>query len=100
MSTIPSFGNKQPYEEYYVSFNFSHDLAPDEEISSASVTVKDAQGADATSTIVKSVLLASDCRVFVFVQGGTAQTYKMTCKIVCSNTEKYEKEAYLPVGDV
>jgi len=98
--TVPSFGNKQPYEEYYVSFNFSHDLSSGEEISSAVVTVTDEDGEDATDEIVKSVLLASDCRVFVFIQGGTEQTYKMTCKIVCSNTEKYEKEAYLPVSDV
>ena len=98
--TVPSFGNKQPYEEYYVSFNFSHDLASGEEISSAVVTVTDEDGEDATDEIVKSILLASDCRVFVFIQGGTEQTYKMTCKIVCSNTEKYEKEAYLPVSDI
>ena len=98
--TVPSFGNKQPYEEYYVSFNFSRDLATDEEISSASVTVEDALGADATDEIVEDVLLVGDCRVFVFVKGGTEQTYKITCKVVCSNTEKYEKEAYLPVSEL
>lgn len=98
--SIPSFGNKQPYEEYYVSFNFSNDIACGEEIDSASVVVIDGEGEDATAEIVKSVLLASGCRVFVFVQGGTEQTYKMTCKVICSNTEKYEKEAYLPVSDI
>lgn len=98
--TIPSFGNKQPYEEYYVSFNFSRDLAFAEEISSASVSVADAQGADATDAIVEDILLVGDCRVFVFVKGGTTQTYKITCKVVCSNGEKYEKEAYLPVSEI
>jgi len=98
--TIPSFGNKQPYEEYYVSFNFSRDLAFNEEISSASVSVEDANGADATDEIIEDILLVGDCRVFVFIKGGTEQTYKMTCKIICSNTEKYEKEAYLPVSNI
>jgi hypothetical protein len=97
--TIPSFGNKQPYEEYYVSFNFSNDLTSGE-ITSAVVTVEDENGADVTSSIVSNTFINGGCRVFAFVKGGTEQTYKMTCKIVCSNTEKYEKEAYLPVSDV
>ena len=28
------------------------------------------------------------------------ETYKITCKIVCENGEKYEKEAYLPVEEI
>jgi len=95
--TVQSFSAKQPYEKYYVSFNFSRVIPSGVEILSTAVTAVDAQGADATATIINNTLLTGDCKVHVCVKGGTVQTYKITCKIVCDNDEKYELDGYLPV---
>lgn len=97
--TIKYFSPKQSYEEYYISFNFKNVLG-DDTITSATVTVVDALGADATSTLTTvGSQVISGSNVNVWVKAGTAQRYKITCKIVSSSEEKYEQDAYIVVEE-
>lgn len=91
------FGDKQPSEEYNVSFNFSRVIQSGSNIESASVVAVDAQGTDVTDELIGSVTLSGKYKVVAFVQGGTVQRYKITCYITCDDGEKYEDEAYLNV---
>ena len=92
------FGVKQNWEEYYVSFNFVRVIANDTEIVSSDVIVYDAQGAIVTETIIDAEkTLINGAKIFVFVRGGSEQTYKLTCRITCANGEKYEEDAELSV---
>lgn len=95
--TIQTFGTKQPFEAYYVSFSFALALN-DATISSASVSATDAEGKDVTGEIIGAVVI-SGCRVNVWVKGGTEQTYKITCKITTSLGEQFEEDGYLPVEE-
>ena len=95
---VRSFSSKQPYEEYYVAFDFFRVIDDGATISSATVSAVDALGASATSTVTSvGKQTVSGSRVNIWVQGGTAQRYKITCKIQTSTGEKYEQDAYLTV---
>lgn len=98
---IQSFGSKQSYEEYFVTFDFFRLISSDE-ILSAAVVVTDSTGAVVTDTLTEAVKQSiSGSQVNVFVKAGTSgSTYKITCKIVTETTEQYEMEAYLPVLDI
>ena len=92
-------GAKQPYEAYYIQFNFTRYLGT-ATISSATVTAVDiADNSDVTATIttVGSQSITSPS-VYVWVKAGTtAHTYQITCKITASDGSKYELDALLPV---
>jgi hypothetical protein len=92
------FGPKQPWEEYYVAFNFVRVITPETEIESAIISVVDEEGADATSTLTDPTKIEIvDEKVFVWVRGGTEQVYKITCRITMDNGEKFEQDAELEV---
>lgn len=97
MRTLDS---KQPYEAYYIAFDFSNVIASSS-IVSATITVVDSSGEDKTSTITTAesqVLTAT--QVNVWIKGGTdGETYKITCRIITNSVpaEKYELDAELPV---
>ena len=92
------FGTKQPYEEYYVEFNFKNDLGT-ETASSATVTATLTTEGDSTTTITTAALqYLSTTSVFVWVKAGASgSSYKITAKVVGSAGSKYELEAMLPV---
>ena len=92
---------KQPYEEYYIKFDFTNVIGT-AEIDSSVVSAIDSSGADATTTVTKvaNQLIATPY-VNVWVQGGvTGERYTITCKIVTDAGEKYELEAELPVVEI
>ena len=96
------FGSKQPYEEYYVAFDFTADVG-EAAIASAEVIVYDSSEATCTSTLtdVANQSLATTS-VNVWVQGGeTGQEYKITCRIETNSTpaEKFELDGTLPVEE-
>jgi hypothetical protein len=97
------FGEKQPYEEYYVAFDFSNVLAS-ASINSATVTAVDSEGANATAAIIDSGQQIIDNVLFhvnVWVKGGVSGiTYTITCKTITSSGEKYELDAQLPVMEI
>lgn len=96
-----AFSAKQSYEEYFVAFNFARVITSGTTISSATVIVYDAVGAVVTSTLTDvDKQSISGTKIFVWVRGGSEQTYKITCRIVMSNSEKFEQDAELPVTEV
>ncbi len=99
---MDAFDAKQPYEAYYVDFDFVNVLGDSDEIHEATVTAVDGNGADVTATIISTVKQSIvSPKVYVWVMAGTTgQTYTITCKIVTDNLEKYEKEATLAVTEI
>jgi hypothetical protein len=99
---MDAFGPKQPYDEYYVDFDFSKDLVSPDAVSVASVTATDENGADATLVITSAIKQSiTSPKVFVWVKGGVDRTmYVITCKIVTTNGEKYEKDGEIFVEEV
>jgi hypothetical protein len=97
-----SFGSKQPYESYYVAFDFTNVIG-EATITTATVVVVDEEGTVVTETLttVGSQLIVSPI-VNVWVKGGaTGKKYKITCKIGTDSTpsELYELDAWLPVRE-
>ena len=93
------FVDKQPYEEYYIDFDFVNVIAYPEESFSATGTAVDELGANATTTIITAIKQYLDpTKVYVWVKGGTTgKTYTITCRIVTDIGEKYEKEGQMSV---
>jgi hypothetical protein len=94
-----SLGAKQPYEAYYIQFDFTRYLGT-ATISTATVTATDtADDSDVTSTITTvGSQSISGGSVYVWVKAGTTgKTYQVTCKITASDGSKYELDALLPV---
>ncbi len=98
---MQAFGSKQPYDEYYVTFNFVN-LLKKNIIQSAAVSVVDSLAADVTSTltdVTKQTISGQKVKVWIRA-GTTGKTYTITCKIVGSTVvEKYELEATLTVTE-
>lgn len=95
--------DKQPYEEYYIAFDFVNVIGT-AVIVSATVSAIDSLGADATSvvTTVANQSIHSP-QVDVWIKGGVSgEHYTITCKIATNTTppEKYELEAELPVVEI
>lgn len=99
--TMLVFSPKQNYEEYYAVFNFARVVTPSTSILTASVVVYDAAGTPVTATLTdETKLTIVGLKVYVWVRGGSEQTYKITCKIEMSNGEKFEQDAELEVTEI
>ena len=99
------FGNKQPYEEYYIKFDFSEDMSDGDTIATiSSVTAIDvADNSDVSASMLDSNLDFSEgAEASIFLKGGTTDhTYKITCKILTTTLgEKYELEGLLTVKEI
>jgi len=99
---MEAFDPKQPYEAYYMDFDFVNDIVAPDEISTATITVTDPDGADVTSILVSSVKQNIESpKVYFWIQAGTSgKTYTITCKIVTDNGEKYEMEGTIVVAEI
>jgi hypothetical protein len=95
------FSPKQNWEEYYAVFNFARVITPLTTIAHATILVYDEAGVEVSETFTddtKTQIVGS--KVYVWVRGGTEQTYKITCRIIMSNGEKFEQDATLEVVEV
>ena len=102
---LGKFGNKQPYEEYYLKFNFSEDMAAADSISTitAVVTTLDTAATDVSATMLDATQEYSvGQNAYVWIKGGTdAQLYLVTCKILTTTLgEKYELEGSILVREI
>ena len=98
---MDTFGTKQSYEAYYVSFDFINVLTTADSIASAVVTA--AEGAEDKTTIVTTAANQNltRTRVNVWIKAGSSgHTYILTCKIVTTlHAELFEMDVELPVLD-
>jgi len=95
------FSPKQAWEEYYVAFNFARVITPLTTIQSTVILVYDEAGTEVSETFTDDTKTQiTGAKVFVWVRGGTEQTYKITCRIIMSNGEKFEQDATLEVTEV
>lgn len=113
---------KQPYEEYYITFDFLNAINT-AVISSADISVIDSAGVDVTHLMIgltnpsaspsaspssgsfpKSNVPSTDivnAHVHVPIRGGVSgEKYTITCKIITEAYERYELEAQLPVIEI
>ena len=96
-------GSKQPYEAYYVSFNFAN-LIGSSSIATAAVIVTDSSGATCTTAIttVANQTMATST-VNIWIKGGVSGSeYQLSCKITTNAApqERYELDAILPVEEL
>jgi hypothetical protein len=100
---MAKLGSKQPYEEYFISFDFS-DIIGSASIASATTIAYDSTGATITSTVITTANQAlATSAVYIWIKGGiTNNEYKITCKIETDSVppEKYELDADLPVEEI
>ncbi len=91
--------SKQPYEAYYISFDFTNDLGA-ETIASITVDAVDQSTLADESAVILDVSkqVNTDDIVYVWVQSGTSgHDYLITCRIVGSEGSQYELDGILPV---
>ena len=97
---IGSFPDKQPYEEFFVSFNFYRLLArtKDSIATVSELKAYDAGGVDQTTSFINAgAQVIASPRVFAWVKGGTQQRYRLVCKITTAGVKKWQMVAYLRV---
>lgn len=101
------FGTKQPWEEYYVEFDFDPDLSSLDSVEivdsvDSIVAVDYLTKVDVTSAIIDTgMTVILDKGVCPWVKGGVHnKKYKITTKIIGSLGSHYELEAILPVKEI
>jgi len=98
------FGDKQPYEEYYLKFDFSEELAESDSIDTLTATViKISDDTDASDTMLDNSKDYSDgADAYIWIKGGADDTaYLVTCKVLTSVLkEKYELEGSITVREI
>lgn len=93
---------KQPYEAFRVTVNFTENMELTETILSNTIAVVDKDGTDVTSTLLDISLSAiEDHNVHYYVQAGSraASPYKVTTRILTSESNKWEHDLQLTVSD-
>lgn len=96
------FSQKQPYEAYAVSFDFTTVLGA-ETIASDTVTAVDLLDSSDQSLVVLDIAKETDTTTVVYPwvrAGTTGHRYLITCQIVGSLGSLYELEAILPVTEI
>jgi len=95
---------KQPYEEFTVSTDFSRNFATGETVSSQTVTAVDKDGATVTTTVTDQTTVANDggSKVSVLVKAGTvvASPYRLTFRCVTSTGHKWEHDIQMNVREI
>ena len=98
---------KQSWEAYYVYANFAENMVDGETIDTiVSVVAVDANGDDATSTLIESsteqVIPAEPHRVYFRIQNGeeALSEYKTTTKIVTSTGNKWEVDGLVKIKEL
>lgn len=98
-----SFGAKQPYEEYFITFDFVNEIDSSDSIESAEITVVDSNGGDVTDDLTDfSKESVTGTKVYVWIQGGiTGNTYTITCRVITTVLgEMYEVDADIAVLEI
>jgi hypothetical protein len=90
---VVNFSPKQPWEEYYLEFDFSRDFG-EEAIVSAEVSfsplIEDSAGVPLIDEERQALEAA---RVLFWVQGGESGTvYRIECRVVGEDGSRYEME--------
>lgn len=100
---MASFSSKQPWEEYYVAFDFTNVIGS-ASIATATAIMTDPNGTDVTATMTEAANLnIASPIVNVWIKGGTTNNdYKLTCRITTDATpqERFEYDATLPVEEI
>ena len=90
---------KHPFEEYFITFDFTNGLESETLASVDDVSVVDELGADATATITDSGSQTNNTvAVSVWAMGGVyGKSYTFRVQIIGSAGSKYQINAVLPV---
>ena len=99
---VKRYPTKQPYEEYFLTFDFSWVLGSATILSAAVTAVNNDTASDVTATITTvASQIKTNTTVKVWVKAGTTgETYKITVKAVASDGAKYELDGLLPVREL
>jgi hypothetical protein len=91
---------KQPWEEYFLGFDFSN-IIGDRSIQSVAITAALSGGGDVTDTLIDSTKqMIEDPFIYYWVNSSSAGRYKITCRTILSDGSKYEIDATLRVVEL
>jgi hypothetical protein len=92
---------KQSYEERVFSFDFSGKMASDATISSVVSIVPTIEGyvTGSTNVTVGSITTVGQTVQALYRAGTSGELYKITAKIVDSNSQRLEMDGFLRVQD-
>lgn len=95
---------KQPYEEFTVSTNFSKNFSSGEVVESQAVTAIDNLGNDVTTMITNQVTVANDgaSGVSVLVRSGSEDKspYKLSFRCVTNRGHRWEHDIQMKVREI
>lgn len=93
------FGQKLPYEKYFISFDFTALLPAGATILTATVTALDPDDVDVTASLTEvGRQVITSPKVYVYVQGGVAGTeYAITCQVTTNAPSQHQIDGILPV---
>ena len=98
------FKPKQPYEEYFIAFDFTHGLQLGKDtVKTYTITAIDmADDSNVLSTITTTASATNDTRkVYAWVKAGTSgHEYKFGCQIVGNLGVKLELDATMKVHEI
>ena len=101
---LGKFGDKQPYEEYYLKFDFSEEIAENDSVDTLTATViKTEDNSDVSATMLDGTKdYVSGTDAYVWIKGGVTETaYIVTCRIETSVLkERYELEGAITVREI
>lgn len=95
---------KQPYEEFTISTDFSTNFATGEVLASQTVTAMDRDGTNVTDTVTDQTTLSDDGvgTVSILIRAGSESKspYKITFKCITSAGHKWENDIRMSVRDI
>lgn len=95
---------KQPYDEFTASTDFSRNFGAGETVASQTVVAYDKDGATVTTTVTDQATVANDggSKVSVLVKAGTeaASPYRLVFRCVTSVGHKWEHDVQMVIREV
>jgi hypothetical protein len=89
---------KQPYEEFFITVDFSQVLGATETIASATCIVTDlATGADESAIMCDSPDIVGQTVLVMVKAGTTSSSYNVSVRIVTSLSQKFEADLNMNV---
>jgi hypothetical protein len=95
---------KQSYEEFTISTDFSRNMSDIESLSSYSVTATDNSGGDASTIVLNQATISSEgaSKVKILVRAGTEalSPYKLTFKCITNLGHRWEYDLQLKIKEI
>jgi uncharacterized protein (UPF0333 family) len=93
---------KQPYEQFYISADFSKNLSSSESVNAQTCTATDKDAADASSIVIESGTISTTNNIVqIQIKGGTVakSPYKLLFRVETDAGNKWELDVTMYVKE-